>query len=182
MLAAAACVSPPPPKPAPPPAPVVEVPPPVKAPPIPPPEPIVDAARHLYEYHEHVMDLPAPALADEIQRLGSAPPDPETTLKLAVALSLTGSSTDSARALTLLQPLANAAGANGEPWRTLATMTASNIADLRRAQERSERQAQQLKDSQRRLDEASQKLEALRAIERSLDSRNLPNGAAPNSR
>ena len=183
VLTAAACASPPPPKPAPPPpAPVVEIPQPVKPPPIPPPEPIVEAARHLYEYHERIDDLSPAALAEEIQRLGNAPPDPETTLKLAMALSFTGLTVDSVRALALLQPLVTPPTAVAEPWRTLATMIAANIADVRRMQERNERQAQQLKDSQRRLDEASQKLEALRAIERSLDSRNLPNGAAPNSR
>jgi hypothetical protein len=142
------------------------------------PDPIHVEARSLNEYRERTAQLAPAALAEEIQHLSAGPGTPSNTLRLAVALSLTGASVDCARALALLQPIVGGTVVVEEPWRTLGALVAANVADLRRLQERNERQAQQLRESQRRLDDASQKLDALRAIERSLDSRGVT-GAAP---
>ena len=62
-------------------------------------------------------------------------------------------------------------------------LLANRLMDQRRLEDATERQAQQLRDSQRRIDQLNERLEAMRAIERSLTTRPpaaAPNGARPN--
>jgi hypothetical protein len=49
-----------------------------------------------------------------------------------------------------------------------ARLLLAQIADQRRADEQAERQAQQLREAQRRIEQLNDRLEAVRAIERSL--------------
>ena len=60
----------------------------------------------------------------------------------------------------------------------LARLLASRYAEQRRLEEQLDKQNQQLRDVQRRLDQTNERLEALKAIERSLTSRSP---AAPTS-
>lgn len=175
---------------APPPAPVVAAPPPPPppAPPPPPPVtvyvPVVDAAdqaaRQLLAFHERLAGLPPAALAQELTRLGDGSASPQATMELALVLGSTRAPGDLARAQALLEALQRDPQAEG--WRGLARLLASRLAEQRRAEEQVERLAQQLRDlqreHQRRLDQLNEKLEALKAIERSLNTRP---GAAPAS-
>jgi hypothetical protein len=70
-----------------------------------------------------------------------------------------------------------------DPWRSLARLLAYRLGEQKRAEDAAERNAQQLReaqrDNQRKLDEANAKLEALKAIERSLNTRQSPPASAP---
>ena len=61
-----------------------------------------------------------------------------------------------------------AGGDEAAAWAPWARLLAGRAAEQRRLEEQFDRLAQQLRDSQRRIDQLSEKLEALKAIERSL--------------
>jgi hypothetical protein len=135
-------------------------------------------------YGDKVRSLSAAELQQEIARLGD-PADPNRQpaddLQLALALGQTRAPADLARAQGLLQRvLAN----NQEEVRMLhplARLIGARYAEQKRVEDQLERQNQQLRDSQRRIDQLNERLEAMRAIERSLTSRTpgaAGNGAA----
>ena len=64
------------------------------------------------------------------------------------------------------------------PWQPVARFLASRYAEQRRMEEQIERQSQQARDNQRKLEQLNEKLEALKAIERSLTTRPPAGGAA----
>lgn len=123
----------------------------------------------------------APAeLSKEIARLSEAEDaTAETPLLLATALAQTRQPVDTARALGLVQRLlANNAEA-AQALHPLARLMESRLLQQRRLEEQLERQTQQLRDAQRRNDQLNERLEAVRAIERSLTTRPGPLPAAP---
>jgi hypothetical protein len=163
----------PPPAPAPQPAP----PPPAPAPAPAVPEPADAAARRLLLYNEQLRQLPAAELANEINRLngalGTASPvqAPAVTVELALALAQTRNPADTVRALALLDPIARTPSADQQPWQALARLLVARIGEQRRLEEQLERQAGALRESQRNVQQLNEKLEALKAIERSLNNR-----------
>jgi len=136
----------------------------------------------LLAYADKVRSLSPPDLQQEITRLGD-PADPARQpaddLQLALALGQTRVPTDLVRAQGLLQRvLAN----NQEEIRLLhplARLISARYAEQKRVEDLLDKQNQQLRDSQRRIDQLNDRLEAMRAIERSLTSRNP--GTAPNN-
>jgi hypothetical protein len=155
------------PAPTPPPAPAPE-------PPAPPPQPDPGAqadaaARRLITFSERLRELSPAELAREQARLTDAPADPAQTLELALLLGSGRSNGDLPRALALLEPLARP-GAPA-PWQALARLLHGRLAEQRRLEEQLERQGQQLRDQQRRIEQLGSQLEALKAIERSLNAR-----------
>lgn len=123
----------------------------------------------------------APAeLTREIARLGEAEDaSAETPLLLAAALGQTRQPADTARALGLVQRvLANPAEA-AQALHPLARLMEARLLQQRRLEEQLERQAQQLRDVQRRNDQLNERLEAVRAIERSLTTRPGPAPTSP---
>jgi hypothetical protein len=98
-------------------------------------------------------------------------------LDLALAVFLTRFSRDLTRALTLLDPLIRSTAPEVQPWLPIARLIHARYAEQRRLEEQVERQAQQLRDGQRKLDQLNEKLEALKAIERSLTARPTPPAA-----
>jgi hypothetical protein len=120
---------------------------------------------------------PPPAAADEPAG------HPAATLESALLLAQTRQPGDLARAQILLEPLAREGAA--APWANLARLLLARLADQRRLEEQTERQAPQLRDQQRRLEQLASQLEALKAIERSLARRPaapLPPAAPPPTR
>jgi hypothetical protein len=204
-LGAAACtplhpVPPPPPPPAPaaaePPAP-----PPAPAPAPPPVEqPLPElanetdlAARRLLACDRRLRRMSPPELATEISGLNAlissagASTVPDTVLCLALALAQQHNPGDLARAASLLEPLAQPpAAADPSPAQPLARLLAGRIADQKRLEDELERQATQRRDTQRAIQQLTEKLEALKAIERSMTARPPPapagEAAAPATR
>lgn len=145
------------PAPAPPPEPM-----PVSAPPVPRPlDPVL-------AYADRVRALPPAELAAEVQRLGESAYAPERALQFAAALTQSRISAQTARAQALVQRVLSQQDAEAQALHPFARLLAAQLAEQRRAEEQAERQAQQLRDAQRRIELLNDRLEAVRAIERSV--------------
>jgi DNA repair ATPase RecN len=136
----------------------------------------------MLRYAERVRALTAAELAQEIAALGDPGNQPMRQLQLAIALMHSSQAVETARALGLAQR----AAANGAPeaaaYRPLARLIANRLLEQRKLEETVERQAQQLREQQRRIEQLNERLEAMRAIERSLNNRapaTAPRPAAP---
>jgi hypothetical protein len=170
------------------------------APPPPPPPPVVvlqpvpiytptpDALSRfnapLWDFQERLRRLDGPALAQERARAEARhvqdPEDRQARLQLVLALAQERGNGQVARALGLLAPLlAEPAEAQQAPWQPLAALLHERLSEQRRLEEQTERQAQQLREQQRRIEQLGAQIEALRAIERSLTARPIPNAAPP---
>lgn len=164
-----------------PPLPAPTEPPPQVAPPPPPPPPAAPSApaataadiatRQVLAAHERIRALQPPELAKEQQRLGDGAASPQATVELALVLAQARRLEDSARAITLLDSLQRSSHPDAPAYQPVARLLSARIAEQRRLEETLERQAQQARDNQRKLDQANEKLEALKAIERSLVTR-----------
>ncbi|MFD2301303.1 hypothetical protein QRO11_19490 [Paracidovorax citrulli] len=140
-----------------------------------PTRPAASLPRQMLLYADRVRSLPPPELMAEIARLSDAqagagsPPD--QSFQLALALLQTRQPADTARSLGLVQKLL----ADNRPAATslqpLARLLENRLLQQRRLEDQLDRQAQQLKEGQRRIDQLNERLEAMRAIERSLNAR-----------
>ncbi|MGJ7546547.1 hypothetical protein [Variovorax sp. LT1R16] len=190
-MALAACVTPPNPAPsappviAPTPAPVVRVRP-VEAEPIAPATqpalaftprgtPPVDA---MLAYADKLRPLGTPELATEIARLGDPGDAPVVQMQLALVLAQTRVPADLARSLGLLQRVIANPAPDAQPLQPLARVLAARYLEQRKIEDDRDRQAQQARDAQRRIDQLNDRIEALRAIERSFAR---PNPQTPHS-
>lgn len=136
----------------------------------------------MLEQTDRTLRLAPPELAREIARLSEAEDaSAETPLLLAVALAQTRQPVDTARALGLVQRVLGNGLPAARPLYPLARLMEARLLQVRRLEEQMERQSQQLRDAQRRNDQLNERLEAVRAIERSLTTRPAPPPAAPAS-
>ena len=166
-LSLAGCVVP---KPVPPPPP-----PPVVVTPVvkcdPPREAQDLAARHLLATEDRYSALNTADLTAEAARSIDGA-TVEQQMDQALALSMTHGAGDLGRAQGLLDQVLHNNAPQADPWRSLARLLAYRLAEQKRAEDAAERSAQQLRDAQRdnqrKLDDVNAKLEALKAIERSL--------------
>jgi hypothetical protein len=176
VLALAACATHEPPPPAPAPivvAPIVHC--------DPPRDPQDMAARHFLATHDRLSTLNSADLAQEANR----PIDPssiEAAMDQALALSMTHAPGDIVRAQAVLDQVLHNNTPQADPFRSLARLLAYRLGEQRRAEEAVDRLGVQLRDqqrdSQKKLDALNDKLEALKAIERNLNTRP---GAKPGS-
>jgi hypothetical protein len=156
----------------------------VPAPP-PPPDPADLAARRLLAYHEQLRQMSATDLANEITRLNgvvsvtatAAPAD--VVLELSLALAQQRNPGDLARAVALLEPIGKSSAPELAPWQPLARLLLGRVAEQRRLEDQLAREATQRRDQQRTLQQLNEKLEALKAIERSMTTRPPGVGASP---
>jgi len=152
-----------------------------------PADPAGEAARRLLDYHERLRQMAPSDVAADITRLGSdvSPTDPtlspDAALALALALSQQHNPGDLARAAGLLEPITQATAPELQAWQPMARLLAGRIAEQRRLEDQLERQAAQRRDTQHTIQQLTEKLEALKAIERSMTSRpaGAPTAAAP---
>jgi len=146
--------------------------------PVPQPTPEVlpadAAARELLAYHARLRALPAAELAAELRPRDESTPGAAT--RLALALMTNHATGELVRAQALLDQVMRDPQPEAVAWKPLARLLADSLAEQRRLDEQAERQSQQLRDLQRRLDAANEKLEALKAIERSLGAPRNPQG------
>ena len=142
---------------------------------------VVDPLRRVLAQTDSILSMPPSELGKEIARL-SAIEDAaaENPLVLAIALSHTRQAVDTARALGLVQRvLANNATEEALALQPLARLVEARLLQQRRLEDQLEKQSQQLRDSQRRNDQLNERLEAVRAIERSLTTRPVSPPSAP---
>ena len=143
-----------------------------------PASPAKDLLRDTLAYADRALDANATTLAREMARLGArrhqARPPPAA-----------GTAADP-------DPTARRHGPRwawcSAPWPTptrrpapLARLLEARLTHQRRLEEQLERQGQQLREAQRRNDQLSERLEAVRAIERSLQTRPAPAAASPSA-
>ena len=154
------------------------------APPVPPPAAATAAdmaARDMLVFNDRARQMPTADLARE---LGARNPDtnnPRAMLELAILLGYTKNNGDVGRALALVDAVVRQTTPEAAPYQPLARLLQMRYLDQRRLEEQLERQSAQARESQRRIDQLNDKLEALKAIERSLSTRPAASGGAPAS-
>ena len=131
-------------------------------------------------YADQIRPLQAAELMQEIARLTDLRA-PAEQIKLALALVQTRQPYDLVRAQDALQRVLVNANTEARLLHPLARTLAARFAEQRRVEDQMERQGAQLRDTQRRLEQTNDKLEALKEIERSL-SRPGAASAAPLNR
>jgi hypothetical protein len=146
-------------------------------------DPLDVAARHLLAYNERLAGLSPAELAAEVARLGEGHASVRHAMELAVVLGLTRAPGDLQRALGVLDRVRRDASLDADAWHPLARLLAMRYAEQRRIEEQLDKATQQLRetqrDNQRRVEQLNEKLEALRAIERSLSARQPPAAGPP---
>ena len=130
-------------------------------------------------YADKVRPLNGNDLAAEIARLGDPADSPTTQMQLALALAQTRVPADLARAAGLMQRVMANPSPEAQALHPLARALTARYFEQRRIEDDRDRQAQQVRDAQRRIDQLNDRMEALRAIERSFSRPNTPPAAAP---
>ncbi|RZI89964.1 MAG: hypothetical protein EOP78_16660, partial [Variovorax sp.] len=119
-------------------------------------------------YGEKVRAMNSADLNAELARLGDPGDAPTAQMQTALALAQTRVPADLARAVGLLQRVAaNTTASEAKPLQPLARTLAARYLEQRRVEDDRDRQVAQLRDAQRRIDQLNDRIEALRAIERS---------------
>jgi predicted nuclease with TOPRIM domain len=119
-------------------------------------------------YADRVRLMPPAALGAEVARLGEAM-TPAAQLQLALALGQLRQLPELIRAQELLARVLG--NPEAQHLHALARLLAARYGEQRRLEEQLEKQTQQVRELQRKLDQSNERLEALKAIERSLTSR-----------
>lgn len=138
-----------------------------------------EATASLLRYADRVRALMPAELTLEIASLGDPGTQPLRQMQLAVALMHSNQAVDTARALGLLQRVTASTTADAAPYRPLARLIAHRLLEQRKLEDALERHAQQLREQQRRIEQLTERLEAMRAIERSLNNRAPARPATP---
>lgn len=131
-------------------------------------------------HRQSTLRLSPSELTRERNRLASIAGEPAAQLRLALLLAQPRSANgDLMRALALAEMVAKSSDPAAVSLQPLAGLLAEQLAERLRLETLSERQAAQLKESQRRVGELQEKLERLANIERSLPVRPLSPGRMP---
>ncbi|HEX3138679.1 MAG TPA: hypothetical protein VHQ87_01410 [Rhizobacter sp.] len=141
------------------------------------PDPADVAARRFLAYHDQLRQMSPNDLGNEITRLNgivasnAAAAPAENVLELALALSMQHNGGDVARALTMLEQLARTGTPELQPLQPLIRLMLGRVAEQRRLEDQLNREVAQKREQQRNLQQLFEKLEALKAIERSMTTR-----------
>lgn len=122
-------------------------------------------------YADFLRSLGPAELQAEQAALADPGNPPLRQMQLALVLMQSHQGNDTVRAQALLQRLLASTSEGAAELRPLARLLLGRLQDIRRLEEQGERQAQQLRDAQRRIEALTDRLEAMRAIERSLSPR-----------
>ena len=140
------------------------------APAPPHPAPASEPVVQLLAYADQVRAMSGPELSQEVTRLGT-PYAPADQLKLALILSQLRQTAELVRAQEWLSRLLANTDSEAQRLHPLARLLAARYAEQRRLEDLLDKQSQQTRDAQRKLDQTNERLEALKAIERSLTRR-----------
>jgi DNA repair ATPase RecN len=121
-------------------------------------------------YSDRVRTMSAAELGQEVTRLNHAA-TPADQLQLALVLSQFRQLPELIRAQEQLTRLLANTSPEAQALHPLARLLAARYGEQRRLEDLLERQNQQTREVQRRLEQTNERLEALKAIERSLTSR-----------
>ena len=135
------------------------------------------AVLRLLTYADRVRSLTPVELGPELSRLSDAR-SPGEHMQQALALAQLRQTPDLIRAQDLLTRVLANASPEAMAYHPLARLLATRFGEQRRFEDLLDKQVQQTRETQRRLDQTAERLEALKAIERSLGAR-VPAMAAP---
>jgi len=121
----------------------------------------------LFAYRRWLDGASQADLNKELAALNSVPASAETEVRKAMVLGAMRDSARLARARTILDNVLLMNDSDALALRPLVEWMIDNNTELRRITSLNERQALQLKDTQRRFDQLSEKLEAMKRIETS---------------
>jgi hypothetical protein len=130
-----------------------------------------DALTNLLTYADRVRQMPSAELGQESARLSPDQSSAANQLQLALVLGQSRQLQDLVRAQELLARVLGNSGDQAQPLHPLARLLAARFGEQRRVEEQLEKERQQGRELQRKLDQTNDRLEALKAIERSLTSR-----------
>jgi len=167
LLLCAACTTPAPPAPVPlpvMPAPVVHAP--ITVMPAP-----ADEVGPMLSYHQSLRKMTQGELLKELSGLSLQQKTPKNLLQSGMALMLTRSPGDLARAQAQFDAVATSNDAEAAPLKSLAAMLSTYCAEQRRLSDHADKLGAQLKEGQRKNEQLNDMLEALKAIERGLPVR-----------
>lgn len=122
----------------------------------------------LLAYHQWLRELTPAELAKEQAVLHAQPKTVQSALKKSMLLALNRNNDDLARAQALIDGVLKSPEPDALGLRPLAQMLAVHYAEMRRLGDQLDKASQQAKDNQRRSEQLNDKLEALKAIERTL--------------
>ena len=126
----------------------------------------------------HLLQRMTPVeLTRERQLLARIPSRPAVLLRQAMLLGMPRATTDLPRALALLEAIQRSHAPEAASLHPLARLLSTQYAERIKLDTQNDRLSQQLKESQRQLDELQEKIEALADIERSIPIR--PNTVKP---
>lgn len=146
----------------------------IKLVPVPSPlSPVDEAGRQLQQWQDALRQATPESLNTLAARLAAEPATPAGMVHLALVWLHTHNPGDAARALAQMEGLANANDPATAAWTNWLPLLAARAAEQKRLEEQINRQTQQLRDNQRRIDQLTEQLEALKAIERSLAPRSM---------
>jgi len=124
------------------------------------------AARSLLAYHDRIRQMVPSELAQEVLPRDDTAQPASAAVPLALALMTNHGPGELARAQALLDQVLRAPDTGD--WKPLAQLLLDRLVEQRRLEDQADKLNQQRGSLQQRLDQANQKLEALKAIERSL--------------
>lgn len=130
--------------------------------------PTDNAARVVLNANDRFRQLSPLELAQEVAPRDDAALPPGNAVQLALALMFSHNNGEIFRAQTLLDQVLRDTRPEANEWRPIAQFLADRVAEQRRMEGELDKTRQARDDLQRRLDDANRKLEALKAIERSL--------------
>lgn len=133
------------------------------------------AAVHLVlAYADRVRAMQPPEVTAELARLATQEGTAGRLVQMALLLLHTRVPGDSLKAAQFLQRVQGQDSREARALQPLARQLATQALEQRRLEEVVDRQAQQLRDANRRADQLQDRLEALRAIERARPNRPTP--------
>ncbi|WP_343638819.1 hypothetical protein [Roseateles sp.] len=130
--------------------------------------PTDNAARIILNANDRIRQLSPLELAQEVAPRDDAALPPGNAVQLALALMFSHNNGETFRAQTLLDQVLRDTRPEANEWRPMAQLLVDRVAEQRRMETELDKTRQARDDLQRRLDDANRKLEALKAIERSL--------------
>jgi len=138
------------------------------------PDPTAELVRYFYQ----IRLLSSQQLAAEIDRFDATTMADDDRLRLALALVQTLQLAETQRALSLIQEVLEAPDERSLAIKPLAHLLGHLLREQRRLDLQNDRLSQQLRENQRRVEQLNDRIEAMRAIERSLNRpapRTVPN-------
>ncbi|WP_157523215.1 hypothetical protein [Mitsuaria sp. 7] len=130
--------------------------------------PTDNAARIVLNLNDRLRQMSPLELAQEVAPRDDAALPPGNAVQLALALMFSHANGETFRAQTLLDQVLRDARPEADEWRPMAQFLVDRVAEQRRMEGELDKGRLAREDLQRRLDDANRKLEALKAIERSL--------------